>query len=122
MATRSLYSNFNDVDAYLMSLDDDKRASLEKLRETIRTTVPLAEELMRYNMPYYEYNGMLCAFTAQKNYLSFYLRDAAQVEKYKKELPELGFGNGCIRFQNITDFPPGMIERILSESIAENHR
>lgn len=118
MTTRSRYSNFGDVDEYLLSLDERKRVSLEKLRATIRRLAPQAAEMMRFNMPYYEYNGMLCAFTAQKDYLSFYLRDGAQVDKYKRELPHLTFGNGCIRFQDFAELPEGLIERILTEALA----
>ncbi|MGH6951713.1 MAG: DUF1801 domain-containing protein, partial [Vitreimonas sp.] len=39
------------TDAYLATLSADKRATLEKLRETIRAAAPAAEEGMSYGMP-----------------------------------------------------------------------
>ncbi|MEK6284753.1 MAG: DUF1801 domain-containing protein [Acidobacteriota bacterium] len=61
-----------DVDSYLDSLSAHKRPHLNKLRAMIRKAVPKATESIKYNLPYYEANGMLCAFAAQKNYFSFY--------------------------------------------------
>ena len=120
MSTRSRYSNFSDVDAYLMSIDEDRQLSLAKLRTIIRDAVPQAAEMMRYNMPYYEYKGMLCAFTAQEQYLGLYILDSERLESLRGELPGSNIVSGCIRFQNITDFPDGMIERLLSEAVAVN--
>jgi uncharacterized protein YdhG (YjbR/CyaY superfamily) len=120
MSTRSRYSNFSDVDEYLMSLDDGRQSSLAKLRMIIRKTAPKAAEVMRYNMPYYEYKGMLCAFTAQEQYLSFYVLDSDHLEKMKDELPGLKLGTGCIRFQSLEDLPDGLIERLLIQAMAVN--
>jgi uncharacterized protein YdhG (YjbR/CyaY superfamily) len=120
MATRSLYSNFSDVDEYLLSLDEGRRSSLAKLRAVIHRTVPEAKEMMRYNMPYYEYKGMLCAYTAQKDYLSFYVLDDERVEKFRGQLPGLTISKGCIRFQDFADLPVEVIERLLAEAVAFN--
>src|SRR5262245_18619595 len=111
MATRSMYSNFGDVDEYLLSLDESRRSSMMSLRQVIRKAVPQAVEMMRYNMPYYDYNGMLCAFTAQEKYLSLYIHDGVQVEKFQDDLPGLTIRKGCIRFQEFANFPDGVIER-----------
>ena len=120
MSTRSRYSNFGDVDEYLMSLDAEQQAALMQLRTVIRKAVPQAAEMMRYNMPYYEYKGMLCAFTAQKQYLSFYILDSEQLKTFTDERPGLLLGSGCVRFQKVTDFPDGMIERLLAAAVAAN--
>ncbi len=53
---------------------------LQQLRRIILETVPGAEETMQYNMPYYTYQGMLCAFASQKHYMSFYLLEGEIVE------------------------------------------
>lgn len=120
MSTRSRYSNFGGVDEYLLALDDARRNSLARLREIIFRVVPQATEIMRYNMPYYEYQGMLCAFTAQTGYLSFYVLDDERLEAFKDELPGLSIGKGCIRFQTIADFPEGVLEHLLLEAVAIN--
>ena len=118
--TRSRYSNFNDVDEYLLALDEDRRESLMSLRDAIRRAAPYAREVMRYNIPYYEYNGMLCAFTAQSDHLSFYVNDGVWIDNSINDLPGLSLGKGCIRFQNFKDIPPGMIERLVAEAVMAN--
>jgi uncharacterized protein YdhG (YjbR/CyaY superfamily) len=118
--TRSRYSNFNDVDEYLLALDEGRRSSLMSLRQAIRRAAPYAREVMRYNMPYYEYNGMLCAFTAQSDHISFYVNDGVWIENFISELPGLSFGKGCIRFQNYNDLPAGVIERLVAEAVMAN--
>src|SRR5215470_15362295 len=120
MQTRSKYSNFGDVDEYLMSLNDNDKASLEKLRQVIREMAPQATEMMKYNMAYYEYKGMLCAFAAQKEYLSFYILDDSQLEKYHPELRGLSISKGAIRFQKFSDLPEPVTRRIVAEAVAVN--
>lgn len=118
--TRSRYSNFNDVDEYLLALDENRRSSLMSLREAIRRAAPYAREVMRYNMPYYEYNGMLCAFMAQQDHLSFYVNDGVWIDNFVSEHPGLSLGKGCIRFQNFKDLPDGLIERLVAEAVMAN--
>ena len=62
---------YKDVDSYLAPLAETKRPHLAKLRAMIRRAVPRATETIKFNMPYYECNGLLCAFAARKNYFSF---------------------------------------------------
>jgi uncharacterized protein YdhG (YjbR/CyaY superfamily) len=118
--TRSRYSNFNDVDEYLLALDENRRTSLISLREAIRSAAPYAHEVMRYNMPYYESNGMLCAFTAQSDHLSFYVNDGVLIDHSLNELPGISLGKGCIRFQNYNDIPEGLIEQLVTEALRAN--
>ncbi len=120
MNTRSKYSNFGNVDDYLLSLSDHNKTSLAKLRQLIRETAPQASEMMKYNMAYYEYKGMLCAFAAQKDYLSFYVLDDEQLEKYRDELSTLKISKGCIRFQKVTDFPETIVRQIVAEAVRTN--
>ncbi|MEW6129526.1 MAG: DUF1801 domain-containing protein [Acidobacteriota bacterium] len=117
MATRSRYSNFNDVDEYLLALDERRRSSLEKLRAIIRRVAPQAREVMRFNMPYYEYNGMLCAFSALENQLRFYLHEGLELENFQPELSGIEIRKGCIRFQDISEIPESLIERIVKEAV-----
>lgn len=120
MATRSRYSNFNDVDEYLLSLNGSAKVSLERLRKLIREAASQAKEMMRFNMPYYEYKGMLCAFAATQDYLSFYILDDEQLEKYKRELSGLSINKGCIRFRDFAEFPEDVARRIIMEALATN--
>ena len=83
------------VDAYLESLEPDRRAALDQLRSLVLETVPGVVEGMKYHMPTYEYDrGVLCAFASQKRYLSLYLAPDI-VEKHRAELSGLDVGKSC---------------------------
>ena len=110
----------NGVDNYIDSLDEPRKTSLQQLRRIILETVPEAEETMQYNMPYYTYHGMLCAFASQKNYMSFYLLDGEIVEKNRHLLAGLSVGKGCIRFKDIKKLPEPAIRSMLREVALSN--
>ena len=110
----------NDVDTYIESLDESRKSSLQQLRRIILETVPEAEETMQYNMPYYTYQGLLCAFASQKNYMSFYLLDGEIVEKNRHLLAGLSVGKGCIRFKDINKLPEPTIRAMLREAALAN--
>ena len=55
------------VDEYLDKLSADVRTVLEKLRTTIKTTAPKAEEVISYGMPGYKYQGPLVYFADRKS-------------------------------------------------------
>ena len=108
------------VDAYLADLDEGRRASLSALRAIIRSAVPQATESISYNMPAYEYEGMLCAFAAQKHYLSFYLLNGEVVDQHRELLKELSVGKGCIRFKDLTGLPEATIRTLLRAAAEAN--
>jgi len=107
-----------DVDAYLEGLTPERKEALEQLRELIFTTVPDAEESMKYNMPTYDYAGEgLCAFASQKQYMSLYM-DVDLVEEHTDELSHLNVGKSCIRFTKLEKLPLDTVEQILKETVA----
>jgi uncharacterized protein YdhG (YjbR/CyaY superfamily) len=110
----------NDVDTYIDSLDESRKSSLQQLRRIILETVPGSEETIQYNMPYYTYHGMLCAFASQKHYMSFYLLDGEIVEKNRHLLAGLSVGKGCIRFKDISKLPEPTIRAMLREAAITN--
>jgi uncharacterized protein YdhG (YjbR/CyaY superfamily) len=60
------------VDDYLATLEEPKRATLEKLRETILSIVPDADQALSYGVPAFKVRGKVVAgFAAFKNHLSY---------------------------------------------------
>jgi uncharacterized protein YdhG (YjbR/CyaY superfamily) len=106
-----------EVDAYLAGLEPDRRAALEQLRALVFEMVPDAVETMRYCMPTYELDGVLCSFASQKHYMSLYM-DVRLVEKHKAELEHLDVGKSCIRFKRIEDLPLETVRQTLVETVA----
>jgi hypothetical protein len=57
------------IDEYLAGVNADQRAALEKLRKTIRTVAPKAEECISYGLAAFRLNGRpLVAFGAWANH------------------------------------------------------
>ena len=59
-----------DVDSYIANSIPEARSVMEKLRKTIKATVPEAEEVISWNVPIYKY-GILAGFSVAKNHVSF---------------------------------------------------
>ena len=75
-----------EIDDYLSTVPEPKRATLEALRRSILAVIPEAEQCISYAMPAFRVNGkVLAGFAAFKNHLA-YLPHSGQV---LREIPEL---------------------------------
>jgi uncharacterized protein YdhG (YjbR/CyaY superfamily) len=111
------------VDDYLATvLDADKRAALQKLRQTIKSAAPKAEECISYQIPAFRLNGMLVGYGATRNHCAFYLMSASTVETYKNDLKEYDTSKGTIRFQPDSPLPAALVRKLVKARIVENSR
>src|SRR2546422_6290529 len=108
------------IDEYLAALSDDKRAALEKLRQTIRAAAPKAEECISYQLPAYRLNGMLVAFGATANHCAFYPMSASTVAAFREELRDYDISKETIRFQPDNPLPAALVWKLVKARIAEN--
>lgn len=61
------------IDEYIATLDADKQATIQKIRETIHRVLPEAQETMSYGMPTFDLNGHhLVYFSAWKDHIGLY--------------------------------------------------
>jgi uncharacterized protein YdhG (YjbR/CyaY superfamily) len=110
------------IDDYLAALSGDKRAALEKLRQTIRAAAPKAEECISYQLPAFRQNGMLVAFGATANHCSFYVMSATLLDGYRDELKGFDTSKGTIRFQPDKPLPVALVRKLVKARLAENTR
>jgi uncharacterized protein YdhG (YjbR/CyaY superfamily) len=108
------------IDEYLAALSDDKRAALEKLRETIRAAAPKAEECISYQLPAFRQDGMLVAFGATPKHCAFFLMSSSTVESHKDELKDYDTSKGTIRFQADKPLPVALVRKLVRARLAEN--
>jgi uncharacterized protein YdhG (YjbR/CyaY superfamily) len=107
------------VDEYLGNLAAERKLALTELRELLLTTVPQAEESLRYRMPTYEYeDDVLCAFASKKHYISLYM-DTELVDKHRHQLKGLDVGKSCIRFRKLDRLPLDTVRTILLETVTK---
>jgi uncharacterized protein YdhG (YjbR/CyaY superfamily) len=107
------------IDEYLASVSDEQRAALEKLRKTIRSAAPKAEECISYQLPTFKQSGMLVCFGAWRDHCSFY-PGAKPIEAHKDELKNFELSKGTIRFKTNKPIPATLIRKIVKERIADN--
>ncbi len=108
------------IDAYLAALSDEKRAALEKLRETILAAAPEAEECISYGIPAFRLHGMLVGFGATAKHCSFYLMSSSIVEAHAEELRSYDSSKGTIRFPADQPLPVALVRKLVKARIAEN--
>lgn len=109
-----------EVDAYLASLPGDQRASLEKLRRTIRSAAPKAQECISYQLPAFRLGKPLVAFGATANHCTFYLMSSTTVDDHERELAKYDTSKGSIRFQPEKPLPEALVRKLVRARIAEN--
>ena len=110
----------NDVDKYLAAQPDDVRASLERLRATIKSAAPAAEEKISYRMPMFMHHGMLVSYAAFKNHCSFFVMSGKLLSDYEKELARFVTTKGSIHFTVEKPLPVTLIRKLVKARVAQN--
>jgi len=79
-----VFEDANQVDQYLDQQPPERRAALAQIRALVLESIPGAKETMRYRMPTYELDQVVCAFASQKHHMSLYL-DVELVARYQQD-------------------------------------
>jgi uncharacterized protein YdhG (YjbR/CyaY superfamily) len=118
--TRTTVGKPATVDAYLAALSDDRRAALEKLRRTIRSAAPKAEECISYGLAAFRHDGMLVAFGATGRHCAFYVMSSTTLDDYEDELAGFDTSKGTIRFAPDAPPPAALVRKLVKARLAEN--
>ena len=108
-----------DTDAYIAAQPEDLRVRLEQIRQTIKKAAPAAEEVISYQMPAFNYQGMLVYFAGYKNHIGFYPVSSA-ITAFKKELSKYPSSKGTIQFPNDQPLPLDLISKMVKFRVKEN--
>ena len=135
-------SDAGTVQDYLDELPDERRESMQAVRQVVLDNLPDGyEEMMLYGMigwaipleVYPEtYNGHPLAYASlgnQKNYMSLYLMNVYgdQVteewfkDRYAASGKKLNMGKSCVRFKRADDLPLDLIGEVISRTPAEDY-
>jgi uncharacterized protein YdhG (YjbR/CyaY superfamily) len=108
-----------NVDEYLAGVPKEARATLAKLRQTIRAAAPMASEVISYQMPMYKHHGMVVGFAAFKNHCSLF-PGAAVMDAHKEELGRYDTSKSTIRFPAGKPLPAALVRKLVKARIKEN--
>lgn len=108
------------VDDYLAEVPDGPRATLEKLRQTIRAAAPEATETISYKMPAFRLHGrFLVSYAAYKNHCSLYPASERVVEAGGDELQPFLSGKGTIRFTADNPLSTALVKKIMRARVQD---
>ena len=113
-------SSSSEVEDYLADVSPEARATLEKLRQTIKAVVPSAVEVISYQIPTFKLDGrMLVSYAAFKNHCSFF-PGAAPIKAHEAELKPYQTSKGTIRFATGKPLPAALVKKLVRTRIKEN--
>jgi uncharacterized protein YdhG (YjbR/CyaY superfamily) len=108
------------IDQYIAACPHEVRATLRKLRSTIKQAAPPeAEELISYRMPAFRLHGILVYFAAFKNHIGIFppikgdARLEAAVAKYAGP-------KGNLKFPLDQPFPYALVTRIVKFRVKQS--
>jgi uncharacterized protein YdhG (YjbR/CyaY superfamily) len=118
--TRIGYVPSDEIDRYLADLEEPKRSTLQRLRQTILEVVPEAEEGMSYQVPAFRIDGKVIAgFAAFKNHLSYLPHSGSVFPLLQDELASYKTSKGSLQFPVDSPLPEPLVERLIRVRIAQ---
>jgi uncharacterized protein YdhG (YjbR/CyaY superfamily) len=101
-----------NIDDYIAAFPPEVRATLERIRQTVRAAVPEAEEAISYRMPTFKLGGVLIYFAAFQHHIGVYPPVSGDAELERALSPYAG-EKGNLRFPLDQPMRYDLIERIV---------
>ena len=109
-----------DVESYLRGVPAEARASLEKLRQTIKSVVPEGIETISYGIPTFKLNGrMLVSYAAFAEHCSFF-PGAGPVDEHEEELKSFQTSKGTVRFTPTKPLAASLVKKLVRTRVRLN--
>ena len=104
-----------EIDEYLRALEEPKRTTLARLRQTILEIVPEAEQGISYGVPAFKVRGKTIAgFAAFKGHLSYLPHSGSVFPQLKEELKGYTTSSGALRFAIDQPLPVPLVEKLIA--------
>jgi uncharacterized protein YdhG (YjbR/CyaY superfamily) len=104
-----------EIDQYLDALEEPKRTTLARLRQTILDILPEAEQAISYGLPAFKIRGKTIAgFAAFKNHLSYLPHSGSVFPELKHELKGYSTSSGALRFGIDEPLPVPLVEKLIA--------
>jgi uncharacterized protein YdhG (YjbR/CyaY superfamily) len=111
--------NYLTIDEYILQQEIRVQPILQKIRTTIQNAAPLATEVISYQMPVFEQNGMLVYFAAYKNHIGFYPTGIV-IETFQKEIQHYKSSKGAVQFALKDPIPYSLITDMVKWKVKNN--
>jgi uncharacterized protein YdhG (YjbR/CyaY superfamily) len=109
-----------EIDDYLARLDEPKRTTLQKLRQTILSIVPEAEQGISYGMPAFRLHGKVIAgFAAFKNHLSYLPHSGRVLTELADDVARYTTSKGALQFAIDKPLPKALVRKLIAVRLRE---
>ncbi len=109
-----------EIDRYLKGVPARQRVTLERLRSTIVTIVPEAEQCISYRVPAFRVpGGVFCGFAAFKNHMSYLPFSGSVLRQLSEELDAYTCSKSALRFTPELPLPEALVERLIRVRLSE---
>jgi uncharacterized protein YdhG (YjbR/CyaY superfamily) len=104
-----------EIDRYLDALEEPKRTTLARLRQTILDILPEAEQRISYGVPAFKVRGKTIAgFAAFTNHLSYLPHSGSVFPQLKDELKGYSTSSGALHFGIGQPLPVPLVEKLIA--------
>ena len=111
------------ITAYLDLIDEPKRATLWKLRDTIMEVIPEAEQGLSYKVPAFSLDGTVVAgFAAFKNHLSYLPHSGSVFPELKSDLASYSKTIGALHFPIDEPLPKEIVKKLIDVRMSQAFR
>ena len=109
-----------EIDDYLAKVEEPKRATLQKLRQTMRELLPDAEEVISYGMPAFRLDGKVIAgFAAFKNHLAYLPHSGSVFNELRDELAGYTSTEGSLHFPIDKPLPKTLVKKLIAARLRQ---
>jgi uncharacterized protein YdhG (YjbR/CyaY superfamily) len=103
------------IDEYIEALEEPKRTTLARLRQTILDVLPEAEQGISYGVPAFKIRGKTIAgLAAFKNHLSYLPHSGSVFPELQDELKDYVISSGALRFGIDEPLPVPLVEKLIA--------
>lgn len=109
-----------EVDRYLSGIEEPKRATLERLRQSILKVVPDAEQGISYGMPAFRVGGRVVAgFAAFKNHLTYVPHSGSVLNQLSDDLAGYSMSKSALRFPIDEPLPDALVHKLVTVRLGQ---
>jgi len=112
-------TEYKNIDEYIGMFEPELQSKLNQLRRVILEAAPGATERISYQMPAFDYFGILVYFAAFENHIGFYPTPSG-MRAFSKEFSTYKTGKGSVQFPLESPLPYNLVSDVVKFRVAEN--
>ena len=117
---KRMVDSYKGVDDYIAYQEPALQPMLKKIRATIQSLVPDAEECISYMIPCYKLDGMLVGFGTHKKGCSFYTMNPVMLSSFAGDLKGITYSSSTLHLEPGKAVPVALLKKLTKYRIKEN--